>query len=247
MPLPSNIATPTIFRGKASTIFAPDQKTSLPCPYPQTSPHPRYVGARHSQSLHQTKRLRCLAPTLKHRHTHDLSGQGIHNLCTRSKDFAALPLPSNIATPTICRGKAFTIFAPDQKTSLPCPECRQRIPHPRSFGARHSQSLHQIKRLRCLAPTLKHRHTHDLSGQGIHNLCTKSKDFAALPLPSNIATPTIFRGKARPSLYQTKSDDCPYPQTSPHPRSFGARHDHLCTRPKAMIAPTLKHRHTHDL
>ncbi|WP_226592997.1 hypothetical protein [Microseira wollei] len=100
MPLPSNIVTPTICRGTASTIFVPDQKTLPPCPYPQTSSHRRYVGARHD------------------------------HLCTRSKDFAAVPLPSNIVTPTICRGTASTIFAPDQKTLPPCPECRQRIPHP---------------------------------------------------------------------------------------------------------------------
>ncbi|WP_264196537.1 hypothetical protein [Microseira wollei] len=42
MPPPSNIATPTIYRGTARP------------------------------SLHQIKRLRCLAPTLKHRHTHDM-------------------------------------------------------------------------------------------------------------------------------------------------------------------------------
>ncbi|WP_226594918.1 hypothetical protein, partial [Microseira wollei] len=138
-------------------------------------------------------------------------------LCTKSKDFAALPLPSNIATPTICRGKAFTIFAPNQKTSLPCPECRQRIPHPRSFGARHDHLCTRPKAM--IAPTLKHRHTHDLSGQG-----------------TTISVPD-----------QKTSLPCPYPQTSPHPRYVGARHDHLCTRPKAMIAPTLKHRHTDDM
>ncbi|GET44648.1 hypothetical protein MiSe_94790 [Microseira wollei NIES-4236] len=130
VPLPSNIATPTICRGKARPSLY--QTKSDDCPYPQTSPHRRYVGARHD------------------------------HLCTRSKDFAAVPLPSNIVTPTICRGTASTIFVPDQKTLPPCPECRQRIPHPRYLGARHPQSLYQTKRLRCRAPTLKHRHTDDM-------------------------------------------------------------------------------------
>ncbi|MFB2976843.1 hypothetical protein, partial [Microseira sp. BLCC-F43] len=66
----------------------------------------------------------------------------------------------------------------------------------------HSPSLYQIKRLRCLAPTLKHRHTHDLLGHGIHHLCTRSKDFAALPLLASTNSTPINTCRGRGSLFR---------------------------------------------